>query len=142
MVKSTSAGWRTIGGKRIYFRSEWEVHYAMYLEFMLQKGIIKAWEHEPQTFWFLEIKRGVRSYLPDFKITQPDGSHYWVEVKGYMDSKSITKIKRLRKYYPEEKIYIADKAWFAKNLTTKLEVSYVDTAKRKYSVKSRKCLSD
>lgn len=115
MIRTSKAGWLTIAGKPIYFRSKWESQYAHHLEFLKTQGIITSWEHEPHTFWFESIKRGVRSYLPDFKVTQPDGSHYWVEVKGYMDSKSLTKIKRLKKYYPNEKIYIADKAWFQKN---------------------------
>lgn len=77
-------------------------------------GIIKTWEHEPQIFWFNEIKRGTRSYLPDFKVTLSDGSHYWVEVKGYFDSKSLTKIKRFHKYYPGEKLIVVSKEWFNK----------------------------
>jgi hypothetical protein len=78
---------------------------------------IEEWEHEPQTFWFEEIKRGTRSYLPDFKITRFEGSHYWVEIKGYLDSKSLTKIKRFRKYYPQEELIVLGKEWFAKNFT-------------------------
>jgi len=108
--------WRVIGGQKHFFRSDWEIHFARYLCYQKQHSRIKEWLYEPHTFWFLEIKRGVRSYKPDFQIFNHDGTHYWVEVKGFMDSKSLTKIKRLRKYYPEEKIMIADKAWFAKNL--------------------------
>jgi hypothetical protein len=76
---------------------------------------IKEWEHEPQTFWFETIKRGVRSYLPDFKVTLHDGTHYWVEVKGYMDAKSHTKLKRFAKYYPKEKLILMTGDWFKKN---------------------------
>ena len=109
------AGWREIGGKRVYFRSRWEANYGRFLEFLKQNGQIKEWEHEPQTFWFEKIKRGVRSYLPDFKVTKNDGTHYWVEVKGYMDKRSQTKIKRFLKYYPEEIIVIRDAQWFYSN---------------------------
>lgn len=98
--------WETIGDRRLYFRSKLEKNYALYLEFLKTKNLIVEWEHEPQTFWFLEIKRGVRSYKPDFKVVKPDGSHYWVEVKGYMDAKSKTKIKRFNKYYPQEPLQI------------------------------------
>ncbi len=108
-------GWKVIGGSRIYFRSGWEVKVAMWLQ-LLQEGLqIEKWEYEPKTFWFLEIKRGCRSYKPDFKVTSLDGSHYWIEVKGHMDAKSKTKIKRFRKYYPNEKLIIYDKEWFTKN---------------------------
>jgi len=108
-------GWRTIGERRIYFRSKWEWQYAVYLEFTKDREIIKEWEYESQTFWFEKIKRGVRSYKPDFKVIENDGSHYWVEVKGYMDTKSMTKIKRFKKFYPKEKLVVIDQKWFISN---------------------------
>lgn len=109
---SSCQGWRVVAGRRIFFRSSWEVKFACYLQFLKEKKIISEWEHEPKTFWFDAIKRGTRSYLPDFKITRPDGTHYWVEVKGYMDAKSKTKIKRFQKYYPEEELHVVDSTWF------------------------------
>ena len=109
-----SRGWRVIGGKKIYCRSRWEANFARALEY--QKGVnLIDWFYEPETFWFMEIKRGVRSYKPDFKILDYYGDHYWVEVKGYYDSKSLTKIKRFRKYYPNEKLIVVDKKWFNNN---------------------------
>jgi hypothetical protein len=107
--------WRTIGGKTKFFRSRWEANYARYLEFLKQNGKILDWLHEPETFWFLEIKRGSRSYLPDFKVINIDGSHYWVEVKGWMDDRSKTKLKRFAKYYPQEKLELIRANWFKKN---------------------------
>ncbi|MFI0477756.1 MAG: DUF1064 domain-containing protein [Candidatus Rhabdochlamydia sp.] len=112
---SWSSAWRSIGGKTKFFRSTWEANYARYLEYLKENGKIKDWEHEPQTFWFLKIMRGARSYLPDFKVTNLDGSHYWVEVKGWMDSKSKTKIKRFKKYYPEETLILIQGPWFKAN---------------------------
>lgn len=98
-----------MGEREIYFRSTWEYSYAKHLQVLKENGQIIDWFHEPKTFWFEKIKRGVRSYLPDFKILSKDGTHYWVEVKGYMDAKSATKIKRFKKYYPEEKLQIVSK---------------------------------
>lgn len=97
---SWKAGWRVIGGQRRYFRSQWEANYAYYLEWLRLSGKITKWEHEPETFWFEEIRRGVRSYLPDFRVTYSDGRVEYHEVKGWMDDRSNTKIKRMRKYYP------------------------------------------
>ncbi len=114
-VSRSKADWRIIENRRIYFRSKWEANYARFLSFMKQHNQIKEWEHEPETFWFEKIRRGVRSYLPDFKVTNLDGSHYWVEVKGYLDSRSLTKLKRLAKYYPEEKLQLIQKDWFSLN---------------------------
>lgn len=97
-------GWREIGGKRTYFRSMLELNYAQRLETLKITGNIKDWAHEPKVFYFLKIKIGIRSYTPDFKVFENDGSHYYVECKGYMDNKSRTKINRFRKYYPQEKL--------------------------------------
>ena len=108
--------WKEIDGRKIFFRSDWEYKFALWLQRLKEANAIKDWEHEPETFWFNEIKRGTRSYLPDFKVLNPDGSHYWVEVKGYMDAKSRTKIKRFRKYYPNEPLMVADSQWFKDNI--------------------------
>lgn len=89
-----------IGGKKIHVRSSWEANIAAYLEFLKTSGEIKDWKYEPETFWFMKIKRGVRSYKPDFKIISNDGSFYYEEVKGWLDAKSKTKIKRMEIYYP------------------------------------------
>ncbi len=112
---SSKQGWRIIGDRRIYFRSRWEANYGFYLEFLKKQRIISEWEHEPKTFWFLEIKRGVRSYLPDFRVTSMNGVQHWVEVKGFYDARSKTKIKRFKKYYPEEVLFLIDSVWFRKN---------------------------
>ena len=108
-------GWRKVGLHRIYFRSRSEANYAYYLDWLGSQKQIMGWLHEPKTFWFEGIKRGCVSYLPDFQVLNYDGTHYWVEVKGWMDAKSATKIKRFRKYFPGEKLVLVDAAWFRKN---------------------------
>jgi hypothetical protein len=95
-----------------YFRSSWEANYARYLNFLVEQKQIKEWDYECQSFWFEAIKRGVRSYKPDFKVVLNDGSHEWHEVKGWMNTKSKTSIARFRKYYPEEKLIVIDNDWF------------------------------
>jgi hypothetical protein len=107
--------WAEIGGKRNFYRSRWEYRYALYLEFMKKHKHIVDWEHEPKTFYFEGIKRGTTNYKPDFRVVFPSGNHEWVEVKGYMDSRSITKIKRMAKYFPEEKLRVIGKEWFKSN---------------------------
>ena len=108
--------WAVIGDQRIFFRSTWEYYYAIFLEKLKQEGKIIDWKHEPKCFWFDGIKRGVRSYLPDFCITHNNGSEEWSEVKGFYDSKSQTKMKRMAKYYPEVKIRLVGAEWFKQNL--------------------------
>ena len=105
---SIKCGWREIGGVRKYYRSGWEANYARYLEWLKKKGEIAAWLHEPDTFWFAGIKRGCVSYLPDFRVTENDGREVYHEVKGWMDAKSKTKIKRMAKYHPTKKLLVID----------------------------------
>jgi hypothetical protein len=89
----------------LFFRSSWEANYARYLNYLVSIGKICRWEFEPDTFWFEAIRRGVRSYLPDFKVwNTPGADPYYVEVKGWMDAKSKTKLKRMAKYYPHVRV--------------------------------------
>lgn len=101
-------GWREIGDRRVYFRSAWEANFARYLESLKNIGEIKSWEHEPRVFWFEGIKRGCTSYLPDFSVIDPNGHEIIYEIKGWMDSKSKTKIKRMRKYFPDVDFRVVD----------------------------------
>lgn len=103
---SWKAGWREIGGQRAYFRSRWEANYARYLQWLKERHEIADWRHEPETFWFEAIKRGVRSYLPDFRVFESDGSSKLHEVKGWMDSRSKTTLRRMAKYHPSETIIL------------------------------------
>ncbi len=95
-----------LGGQ--YFRSRWEANYARLLNFLIGGGTITKWEYEADTFWFEKIRRGVRSYTPDFKVWRPNGSIYYVEVKGWMDAKSATKLKRMKKYHPTTELQLVD----------------------------------
>lgn len=102
------AGWREIGGQKKYYRSRWEANYARYLEWLRLQGEIKDWKHEPKTFWFEGIKRGTNSYLPDFWVQENSGAESYHEVKGWMDDRSKTKIRRMAKYHPDVKLIVID----------------------------------
>lgn len=94
----------------MYFRSSWEANYARYLNWLMANGNLYKWEYEPDTFWFESIKRGIRSYLPDFKLWDTKESvPYYVEIKGWMDDKSRTKLKRMAKYYPKVKVNVIER---------------------------------
>jgi hypothetical protein len=100
------AGWREIGGCKKYYRSRWEANYARYLEWLKSRGLIQGWEHEPETFWFDKIKRGIRSYLPDFRVTEIDESVTYYEVKGWFDARSKTAVARMGRYHPTIKLVL------------------------------------
>lgn len=103
---------RTKSGKRAdlndqFFRSGWEANFARYLNLLLKNGDIVKWEYEPDRFDFTAIQRGTRSYTPDFKIWDAVGAEpYYYEVKGWMDAKSKTRLKRMAKYYPDVKVIV------------------------------------
>lgn len=106
----TKQGWIEFPcGKRYHMLSSWERNIARYFDFLKLKGAITEWLYEPKRFVFENIKFGTRTYLPDFLIKNTDGSEYYVEVKGYMDKKSLTKLKRMKKYFPEIKIRLIQK---------------------------------
>lgn len=95
--KGTMIGKRAdilIDGKPCFFRSGWESNVARWLT---HQG--KSWSYEPDVFYFHEVKQGTVSYCPDFKYGR---SSIYIEVKGYLDPKGRTAIRRFRKYYPAE----------------------------------------
>ena len=45
------------------------------------------------------LRGGTKGYIPDFYYPKTQD---WIEIKGYLDDKSKIKIKRFKRYYPEE----------------------------------------
>lgn len=109
-----------INGKPIFFRSLWEANYALYLDFLISCKQIVSWKFESKTFWFESIKRGVRSYKPDFEVKNNNGRICFHEVKGWMDAKSKTKLKRMAKYYPDVKMVLIEQKQY-KEIIKKLK---------------------
>lgn len=100
-----------LGG--VYFRSRWEANYARHLNALVRAGALSGWLYEPCTFWFDAIKRGTRSYTPDFELLYPDGRREFHEVKGWMDATSATRLKRMARYWPELPVRVVGPEWFA-----------------------------
>lgn len=75
-------------------RSGWEANICRWFN---HQGIV--WEYEPRVFYFDTMRRGARSYLPDFWLPELD---IWVEVKGRLKSTDKTKLKRFKKFCPTE----------------------------------------
>jgi hypothetical protein len=115
---SWKAAWAEVGGVRFFARSRWEANYARYLEFLKRNGQIVLWEHEPETFWFEKIQRGCVSYLPDFRVTHLDGRVEYHEVKGWMDARSKTKIRRMRIYHPSVCLVVIDSKRYKRLMAT------------------------
>lgn len=108
MYSSAKGGRRDdLGGR--YFRSSWEANWARYLNWLLGLGEIQRWDYEAETFEFHKIKRGMRFYTPDFRVVNSNGSVEFHEIKGYMDKRSATKLKRMSKYYPSVRVVLIEK---------------------------------
>lgn len=101
-------GWYEAGGYWITYKAKAELRFAEHLQFLLEDGQIAFWEYEPHgsTFWFESIRRGVRSYKPDFRVVTNTGQIQWYELKGYLNPKSMTKLRRMKKYHPDEIIIL------------------------------------
>lgn len=89
--KHTKSGYRSDLG--IVLRSNWEANFARIL------SIYKIdFDFEPVVFPF-PIKKGTKAYTPDFYLGK---TSEWIELKGYLDDKSKIKLKRFKRYYPED----------------------------------------
>lgn len=95
-----------------YFRSTWEANWARYLNWLVERKELERWEFETETFEF-PVKRGSKFYTPDFKLVYADGSIVYHEVKGYMDQKSATKLRRMKTHHPKIDIRLIDKRVYA-----------------------------
>lgn len=74
-------------------RSGWEANVLRVL-----KSYNINYEFEPKKFVY-PVKRGNKSYIPDIYLSDTDE---WIEIKGYLDKNSQVKLKRFKRYYPEE----------------------------------------
>ncbi len=102
-------GWFSIGGNRHYFRSLLEKECAEFLEDLKLNNEILGWKYEPKMFYFNGVARGAKTYRPDFFVMKSIDNFFWLECKGWMDSKSVTKLKRFAKYYPDEDLLVVRK---------------------------------
>jgi hypothetical protein len=89
---------KTLDGRRFWseklqmpFRSTWEIELA---EMLTELGI--KWEYEPKRFYF---RAESESYLPDFFLPE---YNCWIEVKGWMDKRSLRRVKLFKKYHGAE----------------------------------------
>lgn len=96
----------------IYVRSKMEANFARYLEFLRVHGEIREWSYEPEEFWF-PVKRGTRSYKPDFRVREANGGMTYYETKGYLDAQGRVKLARMGRYHSEVRIVVVDGRYMA-----------------------------
>lgn len=78
----------------IAVRSPWEANILRWLSHVGER-----WVYEPRTFYFEGERRGATSYTPDIYLPDKD---LYLEVKGHLDSKGRSKLKKFKKHYPGE----------------------------------------
>lgn len=106
-----------INGIRYTFKSSWEVEVAKRLQMLVDEGVIKGWGYEVKHFNFDDMKRGMRSYCPDFEVVLCDDSLMYIEVKGWKMPKAMKRIAMFRERYPDVKLYIIDEDEYSKVLS-------------------------
>lgn len=113
-----------IGENTCHFRSQLELKWAKYLQWLLESGEILGWEYEVKTFHFTGYEIGKMSYLPDFRVVENDGTVVWQECKGHHDGPMNTRFKRMAEQYPDELIDLISGKFEKRNFQRR------DTAKR------------
>lgn len=86
-----------------FLDSNYEYDYALYLDYLYQKGTIAGWVRNQTKFGFseeIEVRgKKQKSYIPDFVIFLPDGTYEIHEVKGWMNERSEIILNQFRKDY-------------------------------------------
>lgn len=106
-----------INGKDYTFKSTWEVEIAKRLQSLLDNGYIYSWDYESKHFNFQDMKRGIRSYCPDFEVVLADQTCLYIEVKGWKMPTSMKRIEMFRERYPHVKFYLIDDKEYGKILS-------------------------
>ena len=82
----------------LFFRSRWEANFARILNYWKI-----PWEYEPVRF-----DLGDCTYLPDFKVHDPEAGDYFVEIKGMFEELDKKKFKLFSEKYPEVRLQIIE----------------------------------
>lgn len=90
----------------ITFRSQWEVNWARWLEWMKSTGNVIAWQYEPESFALVVRGKAIR-YIPDFRV-EWDGKIEYHEIKGHMDARSKDKIRAMRRQRKDVRLVVVD----------------------------------
>jgi len=94
----------TVGGKTYYFKSQLELKWAQYLQFLKEHHNIIDWSYETQTFYFAGEKAAPVQYTPDFRVNEAGGDIIYQETKGWHDGQTNTKLRRMAEHYPDVRI--------------------------------------
>lgn len=70
-------------GDTIQVMSSYEAEACMIFDLWVKEKKIRYWEYTADRFAYLDEHGEQRTYFPDFKIVENDGSFYYLETKGF-----------------------------------------------------------
>jgi hypothetical protein len=115
-----------IAGKVWHFDSQYEKNYALYLQYLKEKGEIVDYIKNTTTFPFTEkatyvirsVLRFISGYRPDFIVFYADDRYEIHEIKGWKNEKMHAQLEQMEKDYPALSVKIIDKE-FIKRISKK-----------------------
>ena len=92
--RSTPCAWTDRRGRKLHFRSKWELWVAQFLD---NAGL--SWDYEFQ--WYdVEVNGKDRRYTPDFWVWDGDSLRALIDVKGKRHADQMKKIALFQEQYP------------------------------------------
>lgn len=98
----------SFGDREYRFRSSWEKNLAFYFEYLKVNKIIYDWYYENDIFRFPKNEYGIISYKPDFLIYKNEEDKKYIELKGWLDEKSLKRLELMTRFYPSVDIELYD----------------------------------
>ena len=90
----------------VTYHSKKEANYAFKLDLLIQAGELKGVERQVRIPLHAVGGKKVGYYIVDFKVTRPDNTVYYVEVKGFWTPLAKWKVKHFELEYPELELII------------------------------------
>lgn len=93
------------------YPSRAEAHYAAALDLSVAAGVLRSW-CRPAPVVLLDAPRARDriTYQPDFHCVTPDGSEYWVDVKGVLTPVFRLKQKLWKARFPDRDLRVVEAA--------------------------------
>lgn len=90
-----------IEGKKYVFDSLFEGHWFLYQQFLKEQKQIRSWVFHPVCWDFFQF--GYRNkpyeYTPDGLIIENDGTEIYQELKGHIETKDVSRLRRASDHY-------------------------------------------
>lgn len=96
-LKVTGGTTKWVPYKDIKVQGSYEYRTCLILDKWVGLKKISEWEYTNDRFHYIGIDGNTHNYLMDFKVWNPDGTFYYLEVKGYQKPNDKLKWDAVRK---------------------------------------------